>query len=37
MTRSNNTNNYLEAQFLVIKDKILDRVKEYDVVGLVNR
>ena len=35
--RSNNTNNYLEAQFLVIKDKILDRVKEYNVVGLVNK
>ena len=35
--RGNNTNNYIEAQFLVIKDKILNRVKEYNVVGLFKK
>ena len=35
--RGNNTNNYVEAQFLVIKDEILNRVKEYNVVGLVDK
>ena len=34
--RGNNTNNYVEAQFLIIKDEILNRVKEYNIVGLVN-
>ena len=35
--RGNNTNNYVEAQFLVIKDEILNRVKEYNVAGLVDK
>ncbi len=35
--RGNNTNNYVEAQFLVIKDEILNRVKEYNVVGLLDK
>jgi hypothetical protein len=30
--RGNNTNNFVEAQFLVIKDEILNRVKEFNVV-----
>ena len=35
--RGNNTNNYVEAQFLIIKDEILNRVKEYNIVGLVDK
>jgi hypothetical protein len=35
--RGNNTNNYVEAQFLVIKDELLNRVREYNVVGLVDK
>ena len=35
--RENNTNNYVESQFLVIKDEILNRVKEYNVVGLLDK
>ena len=35
--RDNNTNNYVESQFLVIKDEILNRVKEYNVVGLLDK
>ena len=37
LVRGNNTNNYVEAQFLVIKDEILNRVKEYNVLGLVDK
>ena len=37
MLRQNNTNNYIESQFLVIKDQILNRVKEYNVVGLLGK
>ena len=37
MLRENNTNNYVESQFLVIKDEILNRVKEYNVVGLLDK
>ena len=33
----NNTNNYREAQFLVIKDEVLHRQKEVNVVGLVDK
>ena len=33
----NNTNNYCEAQFLVIKDEVLNRQKEVNVVGLVDK
>ena len=35
--RGNNTNNYVEAQLLVIKDEILNRVKEYNFLGLVDK
>ena len=35
--RGNHTNNFVEAQFLVLKDTILGRVKEYNVVGLLDR
>ncbi|XP_078702577.1 uncharacterized protein LOC144928219 [Branchiostoma floridae x Branchiostoma belcheri] len=35
--RGNHTNNFVEAQFLVLKDTILRRVKEYNVVGLIER
>ncbi|XP_078686972.1 uncharacterized protein LOC144919399 [Branchiostoma floridae x Branchiostoma belcheri] len=35
--RGNHTNNFVEAQFLVLKDTILRRVKEYNVVGLLER
>lgn len=35
--RGNHTNNFAEAQFLVLKDTILRRVKEYNVVGLVDK
>ena len=31
MTRGTNTNNYVEAQFLVIKDTILKRQRQYNV------
>lgn len=37
MLRGHNTNNNAEAQFLVIKDKILQRVKEYNVVSLMEK
>jgi hypothetical protein len=33
----NNTNNLCEAQFLVIKDEILNRQKEVNVVGLIDK
>ena len=35
--RGSNTNNYCEAQFLVIKDEILNRQKEINVVGLLDK
>nr|XP_047142843.1 uncharacterized protein LOC124817091 [Hydra vulgaris] len=35
--RGNNTNNYVEAQFLVLKDNILNRTKEVNVNGLVEK
>ena len=34
--RGNDTNNYCEAQFLVIKDEVLNRQKEVNVVGLLD-
>ena len=35
--RGNNTNNVCEAQFLVIKDEVLHRQKEINVVGLLDK
>ena len=35
--RGNNTNNYCEAQFLVIKDEVLNRQKEVNFVGLIDK
>ena len=35
--RGNHINNFAEAQFLVPKDTILRRVKEYNVVGLIDK
>ena len=35
--RGNDTNNYCEAQFLVIKDEVLNRQKEVNVVGLLDK
>ena len=35
--RGNHTNNFAEAQFLVLKDTIFRRVKEYNVVGLIDK
>ena len=35
--RGNHTNNFAEAQFLVLKDVILRRTKEYNVVGLLDK
>ena len=35
--RGNNTNNYCEAQFLVLEDEILNRQKEANVVGLMDK
>ena len=35
--RGNHTNNYCESNFLVLKDTILQRVKEYNVNGLIDR
>jgi hypothetical protein len=37
MTRGNRTNNFVEAQFLVLKDVILKRMREYNVVALIGR
>ena len=37
MLRGHHTNNNAEAQFLVIKDKILQRVKEFNVVSLMQK
>ena len=37
ITRSYNTNNNAEAQFLVMKDKILQRVKEFNVISLFSK
>ena len=35
--RGNHTNNFVEAQFLVLKDIILKRTKEYNIVALLER
>ena len=35
--RGNNTNNYCETQFLVIKDEVLNRQKDINVVGLLDK
>ena len=35
--RGNHTNNFAEAQFLVLKDLIPQRTKEYNVVGLIEK
>ena len=35
--RGNHTNNFMEAQFLVLKDIILKRTKEYNVVALIDK
>ena len=35
--RGNNTNNYVEAQFMDIKDDILKRQKEVNIVGLLSK
>ena len=35
--RGNNTNNYVEAQFLVIKDNVLNRTKEVNINGLLDK
>ena len=35
--RGNDTNNYVECNFLVLKDFILQRMKEYNVNGFIDR
>ena len=35
--RGNQTNNFVKSQFLVLKDIILGRVKEYNLVALLDR
>ena len=35
--RGNNTNNFCESQFLVLKDEMLNRQKEVNVVGLIDK
>ena len=37
MIRGNNTNNPVEAQFLVLKDDVLNRTKEINVIGLLDK
>ena len=37
LVRGNQTNNFVESQFLIIKDVILGRVKEYNLVALFDR
>ena len=37
LVRRNQTNNFVESQFLVLKDVLLRRVKEYNVVGLFDK
>jgi hypothetical protein len=37
LVRGNQTNNFVEVQFLVLKDLLLRRVKEYNVVGLFDK
>ena len=37
LMRGNQTNNFVESQFLVLKDVILRRTKEYNVVALIER
>ena len=35
--RGNQTNNFVESQFLVLKDVVLKRTKEFNIVALVGR
>ena len=35
--RGNHTNNFAEAQSLVLKDTILRRMKEYNVIGVIDK
>ena len=35
--RGNNTNNFVEAQFLVLKDNVLNRTKELNINGLIDK
>ena len=37
LMRGNNTNNNAEAQFLVMKDFILNRIKEYNITALIEK
>ena len=37
LIRGNNTNNYCESQFGLIKDGILNRTKQYNVNGLIEK
>ena len=37
LVRGNQTNNFVESQFLVLKDIILRRTKEYNVVALLDK
>ena len=37
LTRGNNTNNYCESQFGIIKDGILNRTKQYNVNGRIEK
>ncbi|XP_066926380.1 uncharacterized protein [Clytia hemisphaerica] len=37
LTRGNNTNNFVESQFLVLKDNILCRTKEININGLIQK
>ncbi|XP_066933770.1 uncharacterized protein [Clytia hemisphaerica] len=37
LTRGNNTNNFVEAQFLVLKDNVLNRTKEININGLIQK
>ena len=37
LVRGNQTNNFVESQFLVLRDVLLRRVKEYNVVGLFDK
>ena len=36
-SRGNNTNNNIEAQFLIVKDLILQRIKEYNINALFQK
>ena len=35
--RGSNTNNLIESQFLVIKDEVLNRIKEININGLIDK